>query len=388
MTLRGLRKNLNHSSINRFFHIVRLAKKLQYICGHMRKIPLSKSLAFLLITLASCGSTDISKEKKTDSTGAVITDSSTTAARPIDTSIPFSSMAPLDTAAYDRINLALANGDTTGKWPVKVPYPSAGAILPFHRILAFYGNLYSKKMGALGEYPKNEMIAKLQGEVKSWQAADTSLPVIPALHYVGVTAQGAPGKDGKYRARMPFSQIDTIVRWANEIKGLAFVDVQVGLSTLQAEIPVLEKYMSMPNVHLGIDPEFAMLGKGGKKPGTVIGTYNADDINYVIDYLAGVVKKNNIPPKILVVHRFTNGMVREFERIKRVPQVQIVMCMDGWGDKILKKSSYMLYEKRDPVQFTGFKLFYKNDIRSGADQLYAPHEVLSFQPKPIYIQYQ
>ncbi len=45
---------------------------------------------------------------------------------------------------------------------------------------------------------------------------------------------------------MPFHQIDTIVSWANEIKGLAFVDVQVALSTLPAEIPLLEKYLSMP----------------------------------------------------------------------------------------------------------------------------------------------
>ena len=259
------------------------------------------------------------------------------------------SMTPIDTAAYDKISKALANGDTSGKWPVKAPYPSPGAVLPFHRVVAFYGNLFSKKMGALGEYPKAEMLQKLKGEIKNWQAADTSLPVIPALHYVAVTAQGAPGKDGKFRARMPFAQIDTIVNWANEINGLAFVDIQVGLSTVQSEVPVLEKYLSMPNVHLGIDPEFAMLGKGGRRPGSVIGTYNADDINYVVDYLAGIVKKNNIPPKILVIHRFTNPMVRDFERIKRVPQVQIVIDMDGWGDKTLTKSSYMLYAKRDPV---------------------------------------
>ena len=355
----------------------------------MKKISYFYILPFLLVLLTNCSNIQAGKEKKTDSsTGAVTSNATAAATKAGGEPAPFSSMTPVDTAAYDRISRELANGDTTGKWPVKAPYPTPGAILPFHRILAFYGNLYSKKMGVLGEYPKAEMIAKLKGEVKSWQATDTSLPIIPALHYVAVTAQGAPGKDGKFRARMPFHQIDTIINWANEIKGLAFVDVQVGLSTLQAEIPQLEKYLIMPNVHLAIDPEFAMLGKGGKRPGSVIGTYNADDINYVVDYLASLVKKNNIPPKILIVHRFTNPMVREYQRIKRVPQVQIVMDMDGWGDKILKKSSYMLYEKRDPVQFTGFKLFYKNDIRSGADQLYTPKEVLSFQPKPIYIQYQ
>jgi hypothetical protein len=345
-------------------------------------------IPFLLVLLTSCGNSQATIEKKGDSSGTVESSPPTSASNPGSNATPFSSMTPIDTAAYDRILHELANGDSSGKWPVKAPYPTPGAILPFHRIVAFYGNLYSKRMGALGEYPKDEMIAKLKGEVKNWQAADTSLPVIPALHYVAVTAQGAPGKDGKFRARMPYHQIDTIINWANEIKGLVFVDIQVGLSTLPAEVPLLEKYLSMPNVHLGVDPEFAMLGKGCRKPGSVIGTYNADDINYVIDYLAGIVKKNNIPPKILVVHRFTNPMIRDYQRIKRVPQVQIVMDMDGWGDKILKKSSYLLYEKRDPVQFTGFKLFYKNDIRSGADQLYSPQEVLSFQPKPIYIQYQ
>ena len=32
-------------------------------------------------------------------------------------------------------------------WPVQTVYPNAGAILPFNRIVAYYGNLYSKKMG-------------------------------------------------------------------------------------------------------------------------------------------------------------------------------------------------------------------------------------------------
>lgn len=351
-------------------------KKIIYICA----LPLAAAL------FSNCSSIQAGDEKKIDSAAdAKVEQAATDNAGD---QKPVYNLKPIDTAAFDRINKELANGDTSGKWPAKFPYPSPGAILPFNRILAFYGNLYSTRMGVLGEYPKNEMISKLKGEVKSWQAADPSLPVIPALHYIAVTAQGAPGKDGKFRSRMPFKQIDTIVSWAREIKGLAFVDVQVGLSTLQAEIPQLETYLSMPDVHLGIDPEFAMLGKGGKRPGSVIGTYDAEDINYVVDYLAALVKKNNIPPKILVVHRFTNGMVRNFQNIKKVPQVQIVMDMDGWGDKTLKRSSYLLYERRDPVMFTGFKLFYKNDIRSGADQMLSPKEVLAQQPKPIYIQYQ
>lgn len=292
----------------------------------------------------------------------------------------------IDTVAYKKLMQQLANGDTTGKWPTNAPYPLPGAILPYYRIVAFYGNLYSKRMGILGELPKDSMIKKLQYEISRWKAADSSLPIKPALHYIAVSAQGMPGKDNMHRMRMPFHQIDTIINWAKEINALVFLDIQVGHSTVAQEVPQLEKYISMPQVHLGIDPEFSL--KNGEVPGTKIGTFNPDDINAAVDYLQGLVKKYNLPPKILVVHRFTQGMVTGYERIKKVPEVQIVMDMDGWGDRILKRSTYLLYIHKEPVQFTGFKLFYKNDLKKGDHVMFTPEELVKFKPKPIYIQYQ
>jgi hypothetical protein len=38
-------------------------------------------------------------------------------------------------------------------------------------------------MGILGELPRKEMLAKLQGEVASWQAADSTTKAIPAPLY-------------------------------------------------------------------------------------------------------------------------------------------------------------------------------------------------------------
>ncbi len=291
-----------------------------------------------------------------------------------------------DTVLYNKRMAALSNGDTTGLWPVKSPYPLPGAIFPFNRIVAFYGNLYSTRMGILGELPKDQMLKKLKQEVDKWQAADTSVPVLPGLHYIAVTAQGLPGKDGKYRLRMPFHQIDTIINWGKEINAQVFLDIQVGGSTIRDEVPQLESYLKMPTVHLGIDPEFSM--KNGERPGTKIGTFNAEDINNVVDFLAGVVKKNNLPPKILIIHRFTQGMITDYTRIKKVPEVQIVIDMDGWGDRILKTSSYMRYIYKEPVQFAGFKLFYKNDTKKDKQGLFQPGELLKLTPKPIYIQYQ
>ena len=292
----------------------------------------------------------------------------------------------IDTAAYNKIIQLLSNGDSSGRWPAKTPYPLPGAILPYNRIVAFYGNLYSKKMGILGELPKKEMLEKLKEEADKWQSADSSLPVIPALHYIAVTSQASPGKDGKHRMRMPFHQIDSVINWAKEINALVFLDIQVGNSTVKEEVMQLEKYLQMPGVHLGIDPEFAM--QDGEVPGNKIGSFAAEDVNDAIDFLASLVKKNNLPPKILIVHRFTQGMLTGYDKIKKLPEVQVVMDMDGWGSKVLKRSAYMRYIYKEPVQFTGFKLFYKNDTKTGANQLYTPEEILKLTPKPVYIQYQ
>lgn len=292
----------------------------------------------------------------------------------------------LDTALYDQKVAWITHGDSSGKWPVKGPYPKAGALLPFNRIIAYYGNLYSKGMGILGELPQDQMLAKLQGEMKKWKAADTTMNLIPALHYIAVTAQGYPGADQKYRLRMPFKEIDKVLAMAQKINAIVFLDVQVGHSTVQDEIPKLEKYLKMPNVHLGIDPEFSM--KAGKKPGKFIGTFDASEINYVSGYLAKLVQDNNLPPKIFIVHRFTQPMVTNYKAIKLQKDVQLVMDMDGWGEPILKRSSYLRYIHNEPVQFTGFKLFYKNDIRKPGSHMLTPEEVLKLKPQPIYIQYQ
>jgi hypothetical protein len=333
------------------------------------------TLPLLLLSTVACNrgkAADI--ESETEKTKTVNADS-----------IEKKTVLTIDTVDFNKRMIALSNNDTTGRWPVKAPYPLPGALLPYNRIIAYYGNLYSTRMGILGELPRKEMLAKLQGEVAKWQAADSTVKTIPALHYIAVTAQGAPGKNNMHRLRMPFKQIDTVISWAKPINALVFLDIQVGHSTVKAEVAELEKYLSMPNVHLGIDPEFSM--KNGERPGSKIGHFTAADINDAITILADIVRKNKLTPKVLVIHRFTQGMVKNYKEIKTVPEVQIVMDMDGFGSKVLKKDSYMSYIYREPVQFAGFKLFYKNDNKKDW-KMYSPEELVKFTPKPIYIQYQ
>lgn len=276
-------------------------------------------------------------------------------------------------------------GKPTPVWPVPGPPPLPGSILPAKRIVAYYGNPFSKRMGALGEYPKDEMLSRLDREVAAWNRADPSTPVVPALHLITTVAQGDSGKDGRYRMRHSDALSEKVYGWAKERNALLFLDVQVGLSTIQQELPRLEAFLSRPDVHLGIDPEFSM--KDGTRPGKKIGTYDAADVNWAIDQLARIVTEKKLPPKILVVHRFTRPMLTNADKIKRDPRVQVVIHMDGWGPPSLKRDSYAAYVYAEPVQFTGFKLFYKNDIKYGGPMM-TPAQLLALTPKPLYIQYQ
>ncbi len=315
------------------------------------------------------------------------------------TLLPLPKKVPtLDTKAYDAKLLSLAHvssttASTTGTstpkrlWPATGnPYPLPGALLPEKRIVAYYGNFYSKGMGILGEYDRETVIAKLKGEKAAWEAADPATPVVMGIDYIAVTAQGSPQADGTYKLRMPEEHVRRAIEMANDVHGIAILEIQVGLSTYGKEIPLLEKYLIEPNVHLALDPEFSM--KSGDPPGHVIGTVSAADINYAITYLSELVKAHNLPPKILVVHRFTQNMVTGYEHIQPTPEVQVVMVMDGWGFGAKKINTYNTVIYPEPVQFTGFKLFYKNDLKPPSTRLLTPAEILDLTPAPSFIQYQ
>jgi hypothetical protein len=329
-----------------------------------------------------------------------------TAAPAADAAAPASSgaAAASATAASDSTNPKLAAGrgkkDATSfaaairagtrkeaTWPTG-PAPIAGALLPKNRIVAYYGNPHSKKMGVIGEYPEQQMLGMWDRTVAAWKAADPKTPVIPAIHLVTVVAQGAPGSDGMWRRWEDSSMIERTYKWAKSRNGILFLDIQASHSTLQKELPRLLPWLARPDVHLGVDPEFYMhYEREGARPSSKIGMMMASDVNYVIRTLDKLVADKKIPPKILVVHRFTKKMVPDAENIRPTSRVQVVMHMDGWGPPWLKFDSYRDYIVDHPVQYTGFKLFYHNDTKKG-DALLTPRELLQLRPRLSYVQYQ
>jgi hypothetical protein len=257
----------------------------------------------------------------------------------------------------------------------------AGSLFPGCRVVAYYGNPMSKRMGILGEIKPDSMLERLAKQAAGYAAVDSGRPALPALELIATVAQAGPGKSGLYRARMPDTLIARVMGWAESHHYLVILDIQTGRSTMAAEMVPLMKYLARPYVHLALDPEFSI---GTKKiPGKVIGRIDAADVNAVSAVLATLVDSLKLPPKMLIVHRFTTPMLSNHQKIKLDPRVQIVVDMDGFGPPRLKYGSYKAYVHDRPVQFAGFKLFYKND-----KPMLTPAQVMEMDPVPLFIMYQ
>lgn len=289
--------------------------------------------------------------------------------------------APEAATAAPRVARAAVRGGPSLDSARAIAAPDA--LLPANRIVAFYGNPFSKRMGVLGALPKDEMLQKLEAIAAEWQAADSTTTVRPALHLIATVAQHSPGRDGMYRLRMSDATIGMVASWAETRGWLLFVDIQVGRSSVQRELERFRPWLMQPWVHLALDPEFAM--EADEVPGRRIGSLDAADVNRAVDFLQEIVREGNLPPKMLVVHRFTNRMLTNAAQVKLVPEVQVIIDMDGFGAPSLKRATWRQVIVPEPVQYTGFKLFFnpRND-----SPMMKPADVLKLEPVPHYIQYQ
>ncbi|HKG27002.1 MAG TPA: hypothetical protein VKB09_15230, partial [Thermomicrobiales bacterium] len=154
-----------------------------------------------------------------------------------------------------------------------------------------------------------------------------------------------------------------------------------GHSTVKAEIETVRKWLEKPFVHLALDPEFAT--PKGVAPGSDIGGIDASDITYAQDALGQIVDQFGLPPKILIVHRFTEGMLRNDAQLEPVPGVQLVIDFDGYGEPAIKQDLYRLFTGRPGVEFAGIKLFYRQD-----SPLLTPAQVVALDPTAVFVVYQ
>ena len=138
--------------------------------------------------------------------------------------------------------------------------------------------------------------------------------------------------------------------------------------------------LEQPDVSLALDPEWSM--RPGQVPGQTIGSTDAATVNRVSAYLADIVKRRNLPQKLLLVHQFTDDMIKDKQRLRRRPGIALTLNVDGFGDRPNKIGKYKGFTDSRRFHY-GFKLFYEEDVN-----LMQPRDVLRLRPKPDLVMYE
>jgi hypothetical protein len=263
------------------------------------------------------------------------------------------------------------------------PETSQLPVLANNQVLAFYGHPFSKKMGILGEYSKEDLARLVKGYAKLYDDANgDDMGVVPAYYLIYGTCW--PGGEIGY---LKDSVVVDYIDYAASQGMLVFVDHQIGKYPVDQAVKRLLPFLKYPNVHLALDPEWRTT-----LPMQEIGSITADEVNMAQDMIRDYMNAEGIPgTRMLVVHQFRTSMIQGRDRVKAdKDRVLLVHTADGFGPPQLKKNTYALNALASNMPLKGFKLFFKTTVPgAGYDlPLLTPPEVLSLNPKPMLIIYQ
>ena len=267
-----------------------------------------------------------------------------------------------------------------GGSPEPAQLPGGGRrLFPDRRVVAFYGNPRDDELGALGIGTPSQAAKRLLKQARPYTL--TSRPVLPAMELVSTVATAAPGDAGLYRDHLSFAKIRSYLAAARKIHALLILDIQPGRGEFGPEITRLATFLREPDVGLALDPEWHV--GPDALPGKVIGSTDADVVNSAATYLAKLVRKYDLPEKLLIVHRFTDDMIARADRLRQVRGVQTVVNVDGFGTTSVKVAKYQSFVHTTPTMRRGFKLFYKEDVST-----MSPKSVMALSPRPDVVVYE
>lgn len=251
-----------------------------------------------------------------------------------------------------------------------------------NQILAFYGKPDSRRMGILGEYPKEELASILEGYARLYDEKNGEEGVVPAFYLIFGTCW-PEGEIGYLKE----SVVRDYIEFAREKGILVFLDHQIGKYPVADAVQRLLPWLKYPNVHIALDPEWRT-----DSPMKVIGGVSADEVNAAQATISEYLKAEGIlGVKMLVVHQFQDRMIVERQKVRADYEgVLLIHTADGFGAPALKRWSYSTNAKAANMPLKGFKLFFKTDVEGAGydDPLLLPEEVLALEPRPRLVIYQ
>ena len=266
-----------------------------------------------------------------------------------------------------------------GRWLVSSP------VTPVReppQIVSFYGHPDVPAMGVLGHGAPAEVAARVAAWAERYDGLNGPRGAIGAYHLIVGVAQVWPTPEGDWLGHLAHERIAEYVEAAREHGLLLFLDTQIGWSDPLTEVRLLAPFLREPFVHVALDPEFATerLGVG---PGLAIGSITAEQVNEVQRELARLVREEGLPPKILMVHQFTDWMIEDRESVEDHPDVELAIDMDGFGLARIKVDGYERWALTPPSERPAFKLFFDQDT-----PVMTPEEVQALECPPDIVIYQ
>ena len=273
-----------------------------------------------------------------------------------------------------------AGADSAQEVPAPPVLPTGKrTIFPSHRVVAYYGNPAADELGILGIGSPDARARQLERQAKGY--ARKTRPVLPAFELISTIANADPGENGLYRSRVPDRIIRRYLTAARKAKALLLLDIQPGRSDFFEETTRLRKWLKEPDVGLALDPEWRV--REGQVPGQVIGSVTAREVNATTAWLDRLVRDENLPQKLVVIHQFTHDMISDRADLKSREGLAITLNADGFGTQANKISKYKDFTRGPKVFKHGYKLFYDEDT-----DLMTPAEVMGMKPRPDFIVYE
>ena len=123
---------------------------------------------------------------------------------------------------------------------------------------------------------------------------------------------------------------------------------------IKAEFDRVKHFLFNPNVHLAIDPEFALTNE--QEPNRQIGTIDAAIINEIQAEMNGIAQQIGVN-RVLILHQFKDTMITNKQNIINYPNVELVINGDGYGPPGPKMRNYLQYANEPGFEYGGFKMF-------------------------------
>ncbi len=267
--------------------------------------------------------------------------------------------------------------------PKPYEFPAGGrTLLPTYRLVALYGNPDSKGLGVFGEQTSEESVARIRELAAQYQVF-SSEPIYPAFEIITTVASASAGDDGNYSRKTSMDKLKPIVDLAKAQNVYVLLDLQPGLTDFLTQAKIYEELLREPHVGLAIDPEWRL--KPGQKHLKQIGTVTAAEINTTATWLADLVKANELPQKMLLLHQFKLSMITERETLDTSrPELAWTIQMDGLGNQNVKQDTWRNILANAPA---GISFGWKNFIDEDQPML-SPEQTMQIEPKPVFISYQ